>query len=69
MAVGIGFMVLYGFGWEGSKGQAMGVGGFIAILGLAFLINSIFESREHAASTLPAHPAPPAPETHLQDPH
>src|SRR5712692_4207288 len=41
IGVGVGLMVLIGF--SGSPDEALGVGGFIAILGLAFLINSLFE--------------------------
>ena len=54
MGVGFGLMILIGFAGQ-QPSKAIGVGGFLAVLGLAFLINSLFES--HAASSaLPALP-------------
>jgi hypothetical protein len=41
IAVGFGLMLLIGA--EGNPRDAIGVGGFLVILGAAFLINSIFE--------------------------
>jgi hypothetical protein len=84
MGVGFGLMLLIGFVADRRPGRAIGVGGFLAVLGLAFLINSVFESREYTRTGPPAVPAPPtsaappafpdpttssSPETHLQDPH
>jgi hypothetical protein len=40
-------------------GEAIGVGGFVAVLGIAFLINSFFERRSE--SSRPSHSAEPAP--------
>ena len=42
MGIGFGLMVLIGFAGE-SPSSAVGVGGFVVILGLAFFINSLFE--------------------------
>ncbi len=50
IGVGVGLMVLIGF--SGAPDEGLGVGGFLCVLGLAFLINSLFERRE-----------PPAPPT------
>ena len=43
MGVGFGLMVLIGFTADPSV--AVGVGGFLVVMGLAFLINSRFDSR------------------------
>jgi hypothetical protein len=44
MGVGFGLMVLIGFaGGDGEK--ALGIGGFLAVLGLAFFINSLIDNR------------------------
>ena len=46
MGVGFGLMVLIGFAGErGDLGSAVGVGGFLVVLGAAFFINSLFELR------------------------
>jgi len=67
MGVGFGLMVLIGFGDRGrSMGDAFGVGGFIVILGLAFLVSSLFgSSSSYPPPAPPASrpPAPPAPPT------
>jgi hypothetical protein len=44
MGVGFGLMVMIGFS-GGEPGAAIGVGGFIVIMGAAFLINSLFEQQ------------------------
>jgi len=54
MGVGLGLMVLIGFG--GAPDEGLGIGGFLCVLGLAFLINSLFELRQppappHSSST------------------
>lgn len=49
MGVGFGLMVLIAFAGEAPE-SAIGVGGFLVVMGLAFFINSLFESR---------HPVPP----------
>ena len=63
IGVGAGLMVLIGF--SGSPEEGLAVGGFLAVLGLAFLVNSLFELRQpphiqsmDRPSTLPS--APPA---------
>ena len=63
MGVGLGLMVLIGF-TSGEMANGVGVGGFLVILGLAFLINSLFEdSRDRwpASSPPPPPPSPVAP--------
>ena len=45
IGVGFGLMVLISFAGESPR-QGFGVGGFLVILGLAFFINSLFESHE-----------------------
>jgi hypothetical protein len=54
MGVGFGLMVLIAFAGE-SPSSALGVGGFLVVIGLAFFLNSLFDSR----SELP--PLPPLP--------
>lgn len=44
MGVGFGMMVLIGF--TGEPQAAIGVGGFLVIIGFAFLVNSVFEARQ-----------------------
>jgi hypothetical protein len=58
LGVGLGLMVLIGF--SGSPDEGFAVGGFICVLGSAFLINSFFESRT-APSGPPNPPASPGP--------
>ena len=57
VGVGIGLMILIGF--SGEPGEGIGVGGFVTVLGLAFLVNSFFESRVQlpANGAAAAHPA------------
>jgi hypothetical protein len=43
MGVGFGLMVLIGF-TAGDSGVAIGVGGFLAVVGLAFFINSLIDN-------------------------
>lgn len=45
MGVGFGLMVLITFAGEAPQ-AAIGVGGFLVIMGLAFFINSLFEARQ-----------------------
>ena len=42
MGIGLGLMVMIAFAGNSPKG-AVGVGGCIVVLGMAFLINSLFE--------------------------
>ena len=61
MGIGFGLMVLISFA-DGDTYRAIGVGGFLVVLGLAFFINALFETRHDAtmAGTSGAVP-PPAP--------
>ena len=43
MGIGFGLMVLIGFA-GGGAGNALGVGGFLAVMGLAFFINSLIDN-------------------------
>ena len=45
IGIGFGFMVLISVA-NGNPRDGIGVGGFLVIMGLAFLINGLFESRE-----------------------
>jgi len=59
IGVGIGLTMLIGLSHE-TMGHAIGVCGFLAVLGLAFLINSLFERRsEPPRWSRPADPTPP----------
>src|SRR5436189_5280460 len=51
IGVGVGLMFLIGF--SGSTDEGFAVGGFLCVLGVAFLINSMFELR-HQPPTPPA---------------
>lgn len=55
MGIGFGLMVLIGFAGENQR-AAVGVGGFIVILGLAFFVNALFEGPQSAGT--PANGAP-----------
>jgi len=55
MGVGFGLMVLISFAGD-TPSAGVGVGGFLVVLGLAFFINSLFETRQ--VSTVP--PRPPS---------
>jgi len=60
MGVGFGLMVLIAFADENPQ-TAIGVGGFLVVMGLAFLINGFIErSTEVVHSTGAMSPAPPA---------
>jgi hypothetical protein len=59
IGVGLGLVVLIG-STAGSIRQGFGVGGFLAILGLAFLVSSLFEY-SHESARIPPPPTPPAP--------
>src|SRR5438128_3794758 len=69
MGIGFGLMVLINFG-GGDVGHGIGVGGFLVIIGLAFLINSLFESRDSGYLPPPAGSPPPSrTTTSSADPH
>ena len=61
MGVGFGLMFLIGAAGGSTPSRGVGIGGFLVILGLAFFINSLFDSRQPGAPALPAPPAYPAP--------
>jgi hypothetical protein len=68
MGVGFGLVVLIGFG-GGAMNEAIGVGGFLVIIGFAFFINSLFDrsrdeyplpnGRQGGGGTGPIAPEPP----------
>jgi hypothetical protein len=58
IGVGLGLMLMIGFAGDEPR-NAVGVGGFIAVLGLAFLINSLFESGEDKRAAPPPPNSPP----------
>lgn len=45
MGVGFGLMVLIAFAGDAPE-SAIGVGGFLVVMGLAFFVNSLFEARQ-----------------------
>jgi hypothetical protein len=66
MGIGFGLMVLIGF-TDNNPSDAFGVGGFLVVIGLAFFVNALFESRsadrvDHAAQ--PAGSTPSEPPSH-----
>jgi hypothetical protein len=69
MGVGFGLMVLITFA-NGDVRNGIGVGGFLVIMGLAFLINGLFESRElrQMPPTSPGSPTPPSTTISPSDP-
>jgi hypothetical protein len=69
IGVGLGLMVLISLP-GGDPRSALGVGGFLVIMGLAFLINGRFESREYRQMppTTPGSPIPPGTPTSPSDP-
>jgi hypothetical protein len=62
MGIGFGLMILLGF-LTGDGRMAFAVGGFLAVLGLAFFINSLIDNREEPPARTLSGPAwsPPAP--------
>jgi hypothetical protein len=63
MGIGFGLMVLIGF-TAGDSGVAIGVGGFLAVIGLAFFLNSLIDNwPEPPIGTMggPGWSAPPPP--------
>jgi hypothetical protein len=59
--IGIGFGLMLLIGLNGSFSRGIGVGGFIALIGLALLINSLLERRDHSSSQPPPSTQPPLP--------
>jgi hypothetical protein len=60
MGVGMGLMLLIGFAGE-APGPAVGVGGAICVLGLAFFVASLLPGADHRLPISSAYPAPPPP--------
>jgi len=68
MGVGFGLMVLIAF-TSGEESVAIGVGGFLVVVGLAFFVNSFIDAASHLPATDPrswgappaAPPSPPEP--------
>jgi hypothetical protein len=69
MGVGFGLMLLIAFAGE-EPGTAIGVGGFLVILGIAFVINSLFcrtgAGRNVLSPPTPSQTAPPSGDDSLQ---
>jgi len=59
MGIGLGLMVMIAFAGNSPK-AAVGVGGCIVVLGMAFLINSLFEPPDEFAAASRATQPPPA---------
>jgi len=59
MGIGLGLMVMIAFAGDSPKG-AVGVGGCIVVLGMAFLINSLFEPPDELATASGGNQSPPA---------
>jgi len=57
MGVGFGLMVLIAFAGE-SPSSALGVGGFLVVIGLAFFLNSLFDNRSDPPIPTAARPGP-----------
>ena len=65
IGVGVGLMVMIGFA-GGEPGPAIGVGGFIAIIGISLFISGLFENRAEPPAAGPGSfgaptPTPPSP--------
>lgn len=68
IGIGLGSMTLIALA-SGDGRAAVGVGGFLVIMGLAFLINSLFDSRELRRMPLSSRsPASPIPSASPTDP-
>lgn len=55
VGIGLALMVLIGVAGE-DRTSGIGVGGFLAVLGAAFLLNALFEARQGAPAPLPGGP-------------
>jgi hypothetical protein len=60
MGVGFGLMLLIGLA-AGSPETGIGIGGFLVILGIAFVVNSLLEGRGAPFTSPPARPSDPLP--------
>ena len=67
IGVGFGLMFMIGFAGE-DPGRAIGIGGFLVVLGVAFYINSLLERREwersQSSDRSPSSVPPPIPPSH-----
>ena len=62
MGVGFGLVVLIGVA-GGSMSEGIGIGGFFAIIGFAFFINSLFDSPREEFPPIPSRPGSAGPST------
>ena len=60
IGLGLGLMLMLGVAAE-SPARGVGIGGFVAMLGLAFLINGLFERRDRARQGRFGYPVRPVP--------
>jgi len=60
MGVGFGLMVLIAF-TSGEESVAIGVGGFLVLIGVAFFINSLIDAPSDSLAQPPWTPPPPPP--------
>jgi len=71
MGVGFGLMVLIGF-TANEASVAIGVGGFLVVIGIAFFVNSLIDGGSHDAPQAPPSfggtTGPPAPSAPAADP-
>jgi uncharacterized protein DUF6249 len=58
IGVGLGLMLLIGVAGE-NMNSAIGVGGFLVIMGFAFFLNSLFERSAYDPRRYPVSPPPP----------
>jgi hypothetical protein len=58
IGIGLGLMLMLGIAGE-SPERGIGVGGFVAMIGLASLINGLFERRDRARQGRFGYPGPP----------
>jgi len=59
IGVGFGLMLLIGVGGS-SLSEGIGVGGFLVVMGVAYVINSFFEERGNAHPPADYRPAAPS---------
>lgn len=60
IGIGFGLMLMISFAGE-SPAQGLGIGGFLVVLGLAFLVNGLFDSRQGPSELPRAYGASPTP--------
>jgi len=64
MGVGFGLMVLISFAGE-NPSTAVGVGGFLVVMGLAFFVNALFDSRQQLPPPSVSAPSSSAPSSSI----